>query len=360
MAIKVSKQLNDALKEYKHVIMNTFNTEGSSKSYCTYLRSIENEMREAEPEPSFTLLDDWILPQLKIKDKTITGNEDESDDVDISWDLLGNVLKKFDDAFGHITHIRTHPKHKCRSALASFTKYILGQYKANIYLSLELTSDLDYCRIVARNALFCTFDVAEAIKKGESGSELNQNQGGNDYFSWYCCFYQRKSTKDKEQIGAEIEIKQEEDNTQHIGKYKLDSNNYASLAIKYAVLAGSPLWQNAKYNDFEGYMACHIWDKSCYDYRYHTSVFNLVLLPKSIGGLTDYNDTVKELLQYEAAMRFGVYPKGKNPDDIPYKYEMSKKTKRIYKIINNDWRQPGEHKRAMENEKNKNFKPEAI
>ena len=89
-------------------------------------------------------------------------------------------------------------------------------------------------------------------------------------------------------------------------------------------------------------MACHIWDKSCYDYRYHTSVFNLVLLPKSVGGLSDYCDAVKEILQYEAAMRFGVYPDG-------YSYAMSPATQKIYAKLHNEWRQPDEHQIALAN-----------
>ena len=368
MAIKVSKQLNEALKDYKKVIEKTFNTEGSSKSYCAYISSIENEMRSNVNE-SFTLLNDWILPQLTMKDegknKDKGGNIDENEDVDITWDLLENVLAEFDKAFEkdqqgqEITHIRKHPKSKCRSALASFAKYILGMYKANLYLSLEQKTDEENCKIVARNALFCTIEIAKAIKKGRLGGsrsiKLNSEKItidniniGNPYFSWFCCASQRKKSDQKK--GDSFSIPTGSPDPSGTGYYKLDDNSDANEAIKRAVLAGilKTKWmelteeefKKLEFSVFKDYMACHIWDKSCYDYRYHTSVFNLVLLPKSIGGLSDYCPAVKEILRYEAAMRFGVYPAG-------YKYKMSNKANGIYKNIKNDWRQPEEHQKAL-------------
>lgn len=355
MAIPVSKQLNEAINDYKKVIENTFNTEGSSRSYCAYIRSIENGMRGRSENASFTLLNNWILPQLAIKDddknKNKEGNIDENEDVDITWDLLENVLEEFDKAFKEdqqgqeITHIRKHPKSKCRSALASFAKYILGMYKANLYLSLEQKTDEENCRIVARNALFCTVEIANKVRDGNKGSDINKRHTGgtkgkgNMYYSWYCYKYQRKTPGQK--VGTQINMPSQLD-PESMGKYILDSNNYAALAIKYAVIEGLPNWLKATYRDFEDYMACHIWDKSCYDYRYHTSVFNLVLLPKSVGGLSDYCDAVKEILQYEAAMRFGVYPDG-------YSYAMSPATQKIYAKLHNEWRQPDEHQIALAN-----------
>lgn len=339
MAIKVSKQLNRALKDYKQVIENTYNTGGSSNSYCTYIRAVENEMQQKVP--SFNLLNNWILPQIGIKD------------VDSIWNLLENVLNEFDGAFDvKITHIKKHPKSKCRSALASFTKYVLGQYKADLYLSLEQKSDFESCRIIARNALFCSIEVANGVKNGDYGSQSNKGKG-NPYYSWFCCGFQRQKVNQERR--KECPISKGIPDPQGTGTFILDDNQKAGLAIKGAVKIGFPNWMKVTDTKFEDYMACHIWDKSCYDYRYHTSVFNLVLLPKSIGGLSDYNQKVKELLQYEAAMRFGVYPGGKDPDGNDYKFKMSKDTKKIYEELHNEWRQPCEHEKARENAKNKSI-----
>lgn len=348
MAIKVSNQLNDALKDYELAIQGSFNTKKSSRSYCTYIRAIENKMQQSDQ--SFTILNNWIFPQLSINKngKNKNGEKDVTPDnknkgAKTTWELIGKVLALFDNTFDDNTNqIGKYLKSKCRSALASFTKYVLGQYKANIYLSLELTSDLDYCRIVARNALFCTFKIAEDIREGREGSKINKEKSGNDYFSWFCCGYQR--LKSKKERGTQGDIPQGMPDPQGTGKYEFDDNQKAALAIKGAVKLGFHSWLALKNTKFMDYMACHIWDKSCYDYRYHTSVFNIVLLPMSIGGLSDYSPAVKEILQYEAAMRFGVYPDG-------YSYVMSPATQKIYEKLDkdNEWRQPDQHQIALAN-----------
>ena len=147
-----------------------------------------------------------------------------------------------------------------------------------------------------------------------------ENNEGNIYYSWYNCRYQRKKngqTKGTTVIGSNVIY---------------DDNTMAQVAIKNAVKLSLP---HLKCVDFKDYMACHIWDKTCYDSRFHTSVFNLVLVPKAIAGLTDFNDAVKEMLQYESARRFGVYPEGTNKPKEP------KNFKRIAV-----WRQQNEHDKA--------------
>jgi hypothetical protein len=69
---------------------------------------------------------------------------------------------------------------------------------------------------------------------------------------------------------------------------------------------------NADIKIFKGFEACHIWENTCYDERYHTSVANLVLIPREIAGLTDHCDAVKELLKYESFKRFGFKPDSEN------------------------------------------------
>lgn len=216
------------------------------------------------------------------------------------------------------------------SSYKSFAKWLIGYYHANIWLSLDTQTDLNFCRLIAENALFCSYDVALEVKKGTMGGKNNISINGNNYYSWYNCLYQRKikgQTKGDKIQGAN-------------GKYAIaDDNTMANVAIKNAVKLSLP---HLKYVDFKDYMACHIWDKTCYDNRFHTSVFNLVLVPKAIAGLTDFNDAVKEMLQYESALRFGVYPKvnGIKAPTKPDNYD---------KVI--IWRQQKEHDDAIDRHK---------
>lgn len=212
-------------------------------------------------------------------------------------------------------------------------KFLFGFYQGNLILSLDPCSDKLACELVAKNALFCTIDVAEKVKIGELGSKENKEKGGNNYYSWYCCAYQRKTGK-KQKMYQQEKIAAGAPDPLGLGCYKYDGNTMANLAIKTAIIAGLPKFlANGKFTD---YMACHIWDRTCYNYLYHTSVINLVLLPSSIAGLSDYNDAVKELLQYEAARRFGCYPATATPPKQPKFYA------RLHKL----WRQSDEHQKA--------------
>lgn len=336
MAKKVSKTLNEALKVYEPIA--TFISKGTTSNYGTFIRSIQSELDTMPGKPQ--ILEEWILPQIKNKSNSSV------------YALLKKVLNEFQTNFKKGQKIGSYKWSDCRSALISFTKFILGQYKANLYLQLKRQSDFENCRLVARNALFCTVEVAKGVENGTFGSKLNKNhpkgkKKGNMYYSWFCYIYQRKAVGKSR--SAHISFLSGQPNPEGMIDYILDDNQKASLAIKSAVKAGFPKWLRKACTDFEDYMACHIWDKSCYDYRYHTSVFNLVLLPKSVGGLSDYCDAVKEMLQYEAAMRFGVFPDG-------YNKEMSPTTQKIYDKLHNEWRQPEEHKKAVTNANNKSFK----
>ena len=197
-----------------------------------------------------------------------------------------------------------------RSNYLSFAKWIIGQYQANTWLSIDKSSDDLYCQLIAKNALFCTIDVAKEVRKK------------SNTYSWYNNKYRRISSKDKTD-GKKIRESDEDG-------VILDNNTMANLAIKTAIKKS--LSVKGKFSD---YMVCHIWDSTCYDARYHTSVFNLVLVPTAIAGLTDYNQAVKEMLQYESAHRFGVYPKGKTCPEKPTFFD---------KIT--IWRQQDEHDKA--------------
>lgn len=330
-----TNEFKDALKLFTS-ITRPFFAKGVSSTYRSNVTAIQTELDKLSGKPQ--ILEDWILPQL---------NNHSASSV---YDLLKNVIDEFDKVFTSkgVILIGSYTTSNCRSALIAFTKFILGHYKAKLYLQ----NDEESCRLVARNALFCTVKVANDIKAGNVGSGINKNHSGgsgkgNMYYSWFCYIYQRKATGQTR--GTHTPIQPGQPDPEGMIDYILDDNQQAGLAIKNAVIEGLPAWLKATYRDFKDYMACHIWDKSCYDYRYHTSVFNLVLLPASIGGLSDYCDAVKEMLQYEAAMRFGVYPGINDPNGNPYNYEMSIETSRIYKRIDDDWRQPDQHQIALAN-----------
>ena len=205
-----------------------------------------------------------------------------------------------------------------RSNYLSFAKWIIGQYQANTWLSIDKSSDLVYCQLIAKNALFCTIDVAKEVRKK------------SNTYSWYNNKYRRKKTKEERRTTIE-----EKDENGNLVKIILDDNTMANQAIKCAIKKSLSI--KGKFSD---YMSCHIWDSTCYDARYHTSVFNLVLVPTAIAGLTDYNQAVKEMLQYESARRFGVYPKGKTCPEKPTFFD---------KIT--IWRQQDEHDKAKNTRK---------
>lgn len=83
---------------------------------------------------------------------------------------------------------------------------------------------------------------------------------------------------------------------------RLDDNSYANVALKRAL--GLHRLQ------LEGFEACHIWPRTCYDQRFHTVIANLVLLPRALAGLTDHDLEIQASLQYRAFELYGWFPKG--------------------------------------------------
>lgn len=81
---------------------------------------------------------------------------------------------------------------------------------------------------------------------------------------------------------------------------RLDSNNYANVAIKRAV--------GLHRTRVEGFEACHIWPLTCYDARYHTAIANLVLLPRALAGLSDHDEEIQQALQYRAFELYEWWP----------------------------------------------------
>lgn len=108
--------------------------------------------------------------------------------------------------------------------------------------------------------------------------------------------------------------KGEKAKTKDIAGIYLDDNTIPNILMKRALknhYGISPV----------NYTTCHIWDKTCYDERYHTCYANLVLIPSDIYALSDFNDHVQKVLQYHAYEIFGWYPEGKEepkkPDNYP-------------------------------------------
>lgn len=245
------------------------------------------------------------------------------------------AMEKFDEELMPILEYESSTKKSIKSAYKKLVFFVFGQYDANLYMSNS--SDLEFCKLVAKNALFCTVEVAEQVKKGEIGSDENKKNNGNNYYSWFYCMWERgKKFQERRQEVLDPNGNPIKFNGESV---KYDDNSKANTAIKNAIEKGLPYPLKMK---FINYMTCHIWDETCYNNLFHTSVFNLVLLPRAIGGLSDHNEAVKKLLQYEAAWRFGVFPKDYNKTDLSEAPE-------YYEDVKDLWRQPTEHKKAIKN-----------
>lgn len=204
-------------------------------------------------------------------------------------------------------HPDINTKTQWSTGLYHLGDYIFGYINSSVNLHSIQKFDSTACQLIAQSALFCTKEVFEKVKKGELGS--NDNIGvGNVYGSWYNCKYQRATPQQKR---GEI-----------INGVVLDDNTYANTAIKMAILTGLEKFQihGRDKKIIKGFEACHIWPKTCYDARYHTSVANIILLPREIAGLTDHCKAVEDLLKYEVWRRFGFKPDEEDEPQRPKYY----------------------------------------
>ena len=92
---------------------------------------------------------------------------------------------------------------------------------------------------------------------------------------------------------------------------KLDDNGAANRAIKQVLRSAGK---------FKNFFACHIWEKTCYDIRYHTLPANLVLLPSDLSSLSDHNDHIKACLKYRAWELYDWKPEGSEKPQRPKNY----------------------------------------
>lgn len=79
----------------------------------------------------------------------------------------------------------------------------------------------------------------------------------------------------------------------------LDDNTKANQAIKRLIDSSIK---------FENYSVCHIYPNTCYDSRYHTAIPNLVLLPKPLASLTDFDQNVQSVLMFRSYELYGWFP----------------------------------------------------
>ena len=262
-----------------------FLSPGSKKSYLGYVKRVDGENK------GMTL--QWLK------------------DAATNADPLGELSKIFDNFFNG-KPIDPKTKSNCKTGLLTLGKFVFGFNKSSINLQSIKNFDLVACQLIAQTAIFCPKHIYEDVKNGKCGSKDNQSSKVNAFGSWFNCKYRRAKNRDQRR--------------QSINGIILDDNTKANYAIKRAVLKGLEKYgiHNADIKIFKGFEACHIWENTCYDERYHTSVANLVLIPREIAGLTDYCDAVKELLKYESFKRFGFKPYDEDIPNEPKNYDKLK------------------------------------
>lgn len=249
----------------------------SQKSYLSYVRSLDkaNEGQTSE----------WLKKAVASKTP------------------IESLSQSFEQYFS------AHPGKKAqtqwKTGLMRLGDFVCGITNSSINLkSINIKNfDLFACQLVAQSAVFCSKEIFKKVKDGDEGSGENQKQGGNEFGAWYHYTVKRAKDGKKEEYESGV---------------RFDNNTYANTAIKTAVLKGLKhygIYTGSK-RLFHGYEACHIWPETCYDARYHTSVGNIVLLPREVAGLTDHCQAVEELLKYEAWERFRFKPAG---EEIPAK-----------------------------------------
>jgi hypothetical protein len=161
-------------------------------------------------------------------------------------------------------------------------------------------------RVVARLAIWAHPDAVSLLKEEE----------GNQNASWMKGIRRHRPAKN-EPLGLS------EDGM------RLDRNNYANHAIKGA--AGLR-------KSIKNYFACHVWDASCYDPLLHTAIPNLVLLPRAIAGLSDFDPSTSAALRYRSYHLYRWHPPSSSiperPEDYPTDWRSPEPfTKKIYASI---------------------------
>lgn len=189
--------------------------------------------------------------------------------------------------------------------LNDFIKISNKKFNARSSLNQALKdTDIDLGKLIAKTALFVSPETAQYLKSNNT----------NDEYIWRENCKRKESSKGKKGYADD-------------GIY-LDDNTIANGAIKKA-LGYDP-------KEFYEYEVCHIWHKSCYDIRYHTSIVNLVLIPRSIAALSDFNIDIIKLLQYRAYELYNWYPKTYKIDGSDFNPSQPQKPNNY----NYEWQEP--------------------
>lgn len=218
---------------------------------------------------------------------------------------LYDALAKFDAASTSFS-VSSKTIADWRVAYKHFAQVILGIHFADVWF-LYVSQSIELCKMVASNALFASKNVVDCVKAGKLGTKANLGHG-NSYASWDNCSTQRCTYLKKGTVMPNGKIA--DDNT--------FANSYIKRAINQSIkhLFGKPY-------KFREYQVCHIWETSA-NLNYHTSIMNMVLLPKEIAAATDHVVEVQELLRYEAYNRFGINLSGKTTITMPSFYNQMK------------------------------------
>lgn len=283
--------IDELIKCFKNTINKNKLTDGSTNSYISYIKNIDERN---EHETSI-----WLVGVIK--------RCKESDDP---LDIVMDKVKKINGLDGKVI-----------SGFKKFVQCILGFYFANTWLQIDKDDSL-FCALVAKNALFASKEVVEAVKKGELGGPENIKKKGNRYASWDYMAHARNTNMIRNKRKAYKDPDPSKTAPYQLGDIISDDNTIANQAIKKAVIESYKRNYNCIMTDFSflrDYEACHIWDLPG-DRRYYASIANLILLPRALAKLTDHNDEVKKLLRYEVFKRFGFKPDEQTDDPEKPKY----------------------------------------
>lgn len=108
---------------------------------------------------------------------------------------------------------------------------------------------------------------------------------------------------------------------------RIDDNTYANNAIKRAI--------GVSRDSISGFETCHIWPNTCYNNCYHTTIANLILLPRAIASLTDFDTQIENCLKYRSYELYVWCPEGEKKPNKPEHYP-------------NNWREPEEFNSKIE------------
>ena len=183
-------------------------TDGSTNSYISYIRNID-EQNERETS-------NWLVSVIK--------RCKESDDP---LSIIMNKVKMINDL--------DDKEGKAISGFKLFVQCILGFYFANTWLQIDKDDSL-FCALVAKNALFASKEVVEAVKNGELGGPENIKGKGNRYASWDYMAHARNTNMIRNKIKAYKDPDPSKTAPYKLGDIISDDNTIANQAIKKAVI----------------------------------------------------------------------------------------------------------------------------